>query len=94
MASILADIAKISTDSAAAATLQGQLQTAQASVTAIQSQIDSGSGTITADDTQLSTDLQAAGVAQLVLNSDGTYSVYQFTAAAPGFTITPAALAT
>ena len=91
---VLLDIQKISTDSAAAATLLGQLQTAQAAVAAIQSQIDSGNSAVTADDTQLSTDLQALPSPVFVLNPDGSASVYAYSAAPPGFTIVTAQPAT
>jgi hypothetical protein len=88
---LLADIGKLSADSVAAATLQGQLQTAEAAVTSIQAQIDGNSTTTTADDATVSADLQAlpAGTVVRYPNTDGTFSGYSFSSAPPGFTIVP-----
>ncbi len=96
--SILADVGKISSDSQGQAAALSALQTAQAAVGPLQDAYDAFGGTISADDQQLSSDLQAQpsgpNTIALVQNPDGTYTGYQYSTAAPGFTATPAVIAT
>jgi hypothetical protein len=91
---VLADIAKISSDSTAQATALGALQAAQATETSAQAAYDAFGGTISADDQQLSTDLQALPSPVFVTNADGSISVYSYSASPPGFTILTAQPAT
>lgn len=91
---VLADIAKISSDSVAQAGALASLQTAQAAVPPLQAAYDAFGGSISADDAQLSADLQALPRPQFVTNADGTQSTYAYSASAPGFTIVVADPAT
>src|ERR1700722_9865257 len=77
---VLADIAKISTDSQQQAGALASLQAAQAAVPPLQAAYDAFGGSINADDTQLSTDLQALPAPVFVTNADGSVSVYTFSA--------------
>lgn len=94
---VLADWQKISTDSQLQAAALGSLQAAQAAVAPAQAAYDSFGGTISADDQQLSSDLQAQptgpNTVALVPNPDGSYTGLQYSAAAPGFIVLQAVVA-
>jgi hypothetical protein len=90
---ILVDIQAISTDSAQLATDTAALAALQTSIDADTAAIAADTATVATANQTLSTDLQTSGPV-FVTNADGSISVYQFSATAPGYTITKAVPAT
>ena len=90
MATIADDIAAISADSTKLATDQGAVVAAQTALANAQAVVADDTTAISAADTTLSSALKTAGNPVFIANADGSVSVYAYSAADPGFTITVA----
>lgn len=86
--SVLAAIQAITTDSAQLATDQGAVTAAQNALAAAQAVVANDTSTVTAADNDLSTALQGTPGAATVDTTNNVVTIYQWSSATPGYTIT------